>query len=228
MRRFADGSAEQPATFADSSAEQPVTEGNLLAESLASTDLPWTSPKLWLASPPASPTEPVAARPESTPAAQSFYATRTEAAIQTLPPPPPPPPPQAHAEQPETLRSAAQPALNIKRDIFAPLNALCVRNEQIPRTQHDGRLLWIPWPPLAGFRDNIASAVPTFYPDEPDPNQGDKPRLDVLFTMHDGSWVRYHPSAEPIWSHGPLPTDAMTQRYNRARKIARKRDAEGG
>ena len=56
----------------------------------------------------------------------------------------------------------------------------------------------------------------------PTPNQGDKPRLDVLFTMHDGSWVRYHPSAEPIWSHGPLPTDAMTQRYNRARKIARK------
>ena len=209
MRRFADGSAEQPATFADSSAEQPVTEGNLLAEPLASTEQP---ANLLLASPPASPTEPVAALPESTPAAQSCHATTTT----------------ARAEQPETLRSAAQPALNIKRDIFAPLNALCVRNEQIPRTQHDGRLLWIPWPPLAGFRDNIASAVPTFYPDEPDPNQGDKPRLDVLFTMHDGSWVRYHPSAEPIWSHGPLPTDAMTQRYNRARKIARKRDAEGG
>ena len=44
MRRFADGSAEQPATFADSSAEQPVTEGNLLAESLASTEAAQTLP----------------------------------------------------------------------------------------------------------------------------------------------------------------------------------------
>ena len=86
------GSAEQPATFADGSAEQPANQGNLLAESLASTEHPatdgdaspggvrpaseWVTPPL-RASPPASPTEPVAALPESTPAALSFYATTT-------------------------------------------------------------------------------------------------------------------------------------------------------
>jgi hypothetical protein len=185
--------------FADGSAEQPANQGNLLAEAPASAE------------------QPAAALPESTPAAQSFYANSASKQ---------PPPLLRSAVQPATKSSApkssaAQPALNVKRDILAPLNALCVRNEPIPRTQHDDRLLRIPWPPLAGFRDNIASAVPTFYPDEPDSNQGDKPRLDILFTMHDGGWVRYHPSAEPIWSHGPLPTDAMTKRYNRARKIAR-------
>ena len=39
----------------------------------------------------------------------------------------------------------------------------------------------------------------------------------------DGSWVRYHPAAEPIRSHEALLTAAMTIRYNRARKLARRR-----
>ena len=113
--------------------------------------------------------------------------------------------------------SAAQPALNIKRDVFAPLLAQCVKDAPaytVPTTQHDDRLLRIPCPLLARIRDDVVSAVATFHPDEP--------RIDILFTMRNGSWVRYHPQAERIWSHHTLPTAAMRQRHNRASKLAAK------
>ena len=48
--------------------------------------------------------------------------------------------------------------------------------------------------------------MPTFYPDEPDPNQKDAPRLDIFVSFADGRSVRYHPSAEPIWSDQAQPT----------------------
>ena len=69
---------------------------------------------------------------------------------------------------------------------------------------------------------NITAVVPTFYQDEPDPNQRDAPRLDIVVSFADGRSVRYHPSAEPIWSDQPQPTKAMQIRYNRAIKIAKK------
>ena len=109
---------------------------------------------------------------------------------------------------------------------LAPLLAQCVKDGPtytLPTTQHDDRLLRIPCPLLTRIRDDVVSAVATFYPDEPDPNQGDKPRLDILFTMQDGSWVRYHPATETIWSHEALPSAAMTLRYNRACKLTRRR-----
>ena len=122
--------------------------------------------------------------------------------------------------------SAAQPASNIKCDVFTPLLAQCVKDGPtytVPTTQHDDRFLRISAPLLARIRDDVVSAVATFYLDEPDPNEGDKPGLDILFAMRDGSWMRYHPTAEPIWSHQALPTVAMTRRNNRARKLARQR-----
>ena len=120
--------------------------------------------------------------------------------------------------------SAAQLGLNIKRDVFNPLLAQCVKvgpTYTVPTTAHDPRLLQIPLPLLDEIRDQVAGAVPTFYHDEPDSNQDDKPRLDILFTMQDGSWLRYHPGATPIWSDQALPTVAMTTRYNRAHKLAK-------
>ena len=66
----------------------------------------------------------------------------------------------------------------------------------------------------------ITAATPTFYKHEPDPNRGDKPRLDIVVSFANGRSVRYHPSAEPIWSDELQPTKAMQVRYNRARKIA--------
>ena len=68
----------------------------------------------------------------------------------------------------------------------------------------------------------IIACVPTFYEDEPDANQGDKPRLDILVSFAGGKSVRYHPSAESIWSDQPQPTKAMEIRYNRAKNIARR------
>ena len=65
----------------------------------------------------------------------------------------------------------------------------------------------------------ITAAVPTFYEDEPDPNHGDAPRLDILVSFADGRSVRYHPKANPIWSDELQPTQAMQCRYNRARNI---------
>ena len=65
----------------------------------------------------------------------------------------------------------------------------------------------------------VVAAKPKFFLDEPDPDQGGKPRLDIKIDMNDWTWVRYHPMADPITSGEYLPTDAMQQRYNRARKI---------
>ena len=53
----------------------------------------------------------------------------------------------------------------------------------MPTTAQDPRFLQIPVPLLAQIRDHVVSAVATFYLDEPDANQGDKPRLDILVTM---------------------------------------------
>ena len=69
-------------------------------------------------------------------------------------------------------------------------------------------------------RVTSVSVLPTFYADEPDPNQGDSTRLDVVVSFADGRSVRYHPSAGPTWSDEAQPTKAMQQRYNRARKLA--------
>ena len=68
---------------------------------------------------------------------------------------------------------------------------------------------------------NLTSARPVFYTDEPDPNQDDKPRLDILLSMSDGTWVRYHPGANPIFSHEGA-TQAMQQRYDRREKLLKK------
>ena len=76
-------------------------------------------------------------------------------------------------------------------------------------------------PPGADIAD-ITAEVPTFYEREPDPNQGDAPRLDIVVSFADGRSVRYHPSADPIWSDEPQPTKAMHTKYNRARNIGRR------
>ena len=84
-------------------------------------------------------------------------------------------------------------------------------------------LLHIPWPQLAPIRPHTAIATAAPYPGEHDPNQSDRPRLDNLYTMHGGSWLWYHPGAEPISSCQVLPIRAMMFRYRRAAKLARQR-----
>ena len=63
--------------------------------------------------------------------------------------------------------------------------------------------------------------VPTFFHDEPDPNQKDKPRLDIVVSFDNGVSARYHPSAVPIWLTETQPTGAMQTRYIRAKHLRR-------
>ena len=127
---------------------------------------------------------------------------------------------------------AVQPVrecLNIKRDVLAPLLAHCrwdahTKTWLIPETMPDARLLNMDWSNMLKIHPgaNITAVVPTFYQDEPDPNQRDAPRLVIVVSFADGRSVRYHPAAEPIWSDQPQPTEAMQKRYNRAINIAKK------
>jgi len=61
-----------------------------------------------------------------------------------------------------------------------------------------------------------------FYSDEPDSTPlkwPDRPRLDVVVTFTDGTWVRWHTSAKLIRSTDAMPTSAMTIRMNRHAKL---------
>ena len=124
---------------------------------------------------------------------------------------------------------AQQPQLAIKRDVLEPLLEACTWDDALgwmtPATGPDDRLFGMNWRNMLNLPAGRepTSFVPTFFHQEPDPNQRDKPRLDIVVSFDNGDSVRYHPSADPIWSTSPQPTDAMQQRYNRARKLARRR-----
>ena len=64
---------------------------------------------------------------------------------------------------------------------------------------------------------NLTSARPMFYTDEPDANHD-----DILLSMSDGTWVRYHPSADTIHSTAPVPSQAVQNRYNRRKNLLKK------
>ena len=144
----------------------------------------------------------------------------------------------ASSVEPQLPRGASAPDSVLQkpskiRDILKPLHRQC-------QLTPDARSWWPPWtepldivesfdwPNMLGYGGGfpegklITSIVPTFYPDEPDPNQQNKPRLDLLVSFNDGETVRYHPSAHPISSRTPQPTDAMQKRYNLAKNLARK------
>ena len=125
---------------------------------------------------------------------------------------------------------AQQPQLAIRRDVLNPLLDACTWDDAIgawltPATEPDARLCGMDWRNMLNLPPGWTptSFVPTFFHAEPDPNQHDKPRLDIVVSFDNGDSVRYHPRADPIWSTSPQPTDAMQKRYNRARKLARAR-----
>ena len=69
---------------------------------------------------------------------------------------------------------------------------------------------------------HVAGWTVEFYEEEPDstpPFAKDRPRLDILITFIDRTWLRWHPNADPIWSTTPQPTDAMKIRMNRKKKL---------
>ena len=125
-------------------------------------------------------------------------------------------------------KTSQQPKLAIRRDVLTPLLDACTWDHATgawltPATEPDAGLWNYPWQNMLKLPPGWTptSFVPTFFHDEPDPNQRDKPRLDIVVSFDNGHSVRYHPSANPIWSTCPQPTDAMKQRYNRKKKIDR-------
>ena len=64
-----------------------------------------------------------------------------------------------------------------------------------------------------------------FYLEEADPSPPfakDKPRVDILITFTDGTWLRWHCSGKHlIWSTTPQPTSAMIIRMNRKNRLLR-------
>ena len=123
-------------------------------------------------------------------------------------------------------KPAQQPQLAIRRDVLNPLLDACTWDHATgawltPATEPDARLCGIDWRNMLKLPPGWTPTnfVPTFFHDEPDPNQRDKPRLDIVVSFGNGHSVRYHPSADPIWSTSPQPTDAMQKRYNRANNI---------
>ena len=92
-----------------------------------------------------------------------------------------------------------------------------------PATEPDAGLRGLDWQNMLKLPPEWTptNCMPTFLHDEPDPNQRDKPRLDIVVSFGNGESVRYHPNADPIWSTETQPTDAMQTRYNRATILRR-------
>ena len=84
------------------------------------------------------------------------------------------------------------------------------------------------WPKVGGYKSAVLESLQVqatdvvFYSDKPEPTPPrwpDRPRLDVVITLTDGTWVRWHPSAKLIWATEWLPTAAMKNRTNRKAKL---------
>ena len=130
------------------------------------------------------------------------------------------------------VEQPSQKPQSLRKQVFQPLLARCTWDAQgnrwvCPLPQPEASLSSYPWPAMLGFGPDcprgkeIANIVPTFFEDEPDHNQQNKPRLDIVVSFLDGVTVRYHPSATPIWSTEPQPTVAMQMRYRLAAKLLR-------
>ena len=120
------------------------------------------------------------------------------------------------------------------KDVFRQLNAQCKQIDYLQNTwavpENSPSLpLALDWQTMAKLSPAASKmlicAEPTFYHEEADTNQGDKPRLDVLLRFSDGSWVRYHPSAEPVASTN-IASAAVAGRLNRQRNVIEKRARE--
>ena len=132
------------------------------------------------------------------------------------------------ASQPATSH-VPRLAIKIRRGVFNPLLDQCWWDSstgmwRTPATEPDDGLRGLDWQNMLHLGPGWAPTnfVPTFFHDEPDANQRDKPRLDIVVSFGNGHSVRYHPSADPIWSTSPQPTDAMQKRYNRAKIVGRR------
>ena len=136
--------------------------------------------------------------------------------------------PPASAMEDETNQESTRIKAALKR-IYNNVGFNASTNQWVlPNPDMGESLNHVHWPKMLGMDEFpptlvIDKVIPTFYVNEPDPNRADKPRLDILVCFTNGSTVRYHPQATPIWSNDPQPTDAVRTRLNRAANLARAR-----
>jgi len=120
--------------------------------------------------------------------------------------------------------------INIKQDIFAPLNAkcvcVCVWNEDTKKwtvpANEEVLTSICNWESALGSNyprgQQVTKCAATFFVDEADSNQDGKPRLDIVVTFSNELQVRFHSQAKPIWSTEQQPTKAMEARMQLMRK----------
>ena len=175
----------------------------------------------------------IAQRPLSPPLPRGDTLATSSGQAHPIPQPPPLPP-----AAPQLIKLKGKK--DIQQAIFHPLRAAVTGefpNFQLPTflatDQGDHIALddlqhtfEINWRTVARFKSavfenlHVESWTVQFYEDEPDPTPPeypDRPRLDAVLTFSDGTWARWHPSGEPIFSTQPMPTAAMVIRFNRKR-----------
>ena len=152
---------------------------------------------------------------------------------------PPAPPPTAPPRDRIRLESANE----LQARILHPLRAAVQGNFPdwiLPQSLHvDGsdvafedlqEVFYVVWKKVSGHISAVLDSLQVstwelvFYSDEPDPTPPhwpDRPRLDVVITFTDGTWVRWHPSAKLIRSTDVMPTSAIRNRMNRKAKLLR-------
>ena len=122
-------------------------------------------------------------------------------------------------------------AKSLRRDVLDPLYFACVWD--VATTQWLPASVDNPLPVNEGLWQRVLQdSYPTacaldsvcarFFVNEPDPNRSNRPRLDFVLSISDGSWVRYHPGAVLIWSTQTHPSQAMQNRYSHAAKLQRR------
>jgi hypothetical protein len=115
------------------------------------------------------------------------------------------------------------------KQIMLHYNGLCERDRCtgrwiVPQTEELASVTpHFNWPhmlhdeALANHEKNITSILPTYFMDEADSNQYDRPRLDILVTLDDGTSVRYHSGADVS-----NQSDGIQKRRNRLNKLRKK------
>ena len=175
----------------------------------------------------------IAQRPPSPPLPRGDTLATSSGQPHPIPQPPPLPP-----AAPQLIKLKGKK--DIQQAIFHPLRAAVTGefpNFQLPTflaTDQGNHIALddlqhtfeINWRTVARFKSavfenlRVESWTVQFYEDEPDPTPEeypDRPRLDAVLTFSDGTWARWHPSGEPIFSTQPMPTAAMVIRFNRKR-----------
>ena len=162
---------------------------------------------------------------------------------------PPPPPKATTTAAPQLIKLRGRK--DIQQTIFNPLRAAITGtfpDWQLPTflTTEDGAQIAfdqlqnrfeIDWRTCSQYKSavlenlQVLSWTVEFFEDEPGstPQEWpDRPRLDAVLQLSDGTWARWHTSGHIILSTQAMPTDAMQIRMNRYTALVKLREKREG